>query len=142
MEANQNKPSTEGVTKKTLILTAIGCVVAASAISFGVSYSVFAKKDTIPQVRFVNMAALNQDFTARFTDDKQKADALKTLNANLNYLGSRGVVLFNTAQVVSAPAALLINHESLLPPKAKDEAKVEPKAQEAAKDTKKDAAKK
>lgn len=138
MEANQNKPSTEGVTKKTLILTAIGCVVAASAISIGVSYSVFAKKNTIPQVRFVNMAALNQDFTARFTDDKQKADALKTLNANLNYLGSRGVVLFNTAQVVSAPAALLINHESLLPPKAKEEAK----AQEVAKDTKKEAAKK
>lgn len=63
------------------------------------------------------MTALTDVFNQRFTDQAEKAEALKVLNANLNYLGNQGVVLFNTSSMVSAPAVLLINHEALLPAK-------------------------
>lgn len=106
-----------GVSKTALIWTAVLCVVLSSAISLGVSYTFFAKKESIPQVRFVNMTALTDVFNQRFTDQAEKAEALKVLNANLNYLGNQGVVLFNTSSMVSAPAVLLINHEALLPAK-------------------------
>lgn len=105
------------VSKAALIWTAILCIVASSAISLGVSYKFFAQKASVPQVRFVNMTALTDVFNTRFTDDAEKAEALKVLNANLNYLGNQGVVLLNTSAMVSAPAVLLINHEALLPGK-------------------------
>lgn len=108
----------KGVSKAALIWTAILCVVVSSAISLGVSYKFFAQKNAIPQVRFVNMAALTEVFNQRFTDEAEKAEALKVLNANLSYLGNQGVVLFNTSSMVSAPAVLLINHEALLLKKA------------------------
>lgn len=103
------------VTKMTLWLVALGCAAASAVVSFAAGWHFFAQKSQVPQIRLVNMAAVNQTFNERFTTDEAKREALQVLNANLNYLGNQGVVLLNTNQIVSAPAALLINHEALLP---------------------------
>ena len=103
------------VTKKMVWLVAVGCSVVSAAIAFGAAWQCFAQKTQVPQIRLVNMAAVNQTFNERFTTEDAKREALQVFNANLNYLGNQGVVLLNTNQIVSAPAALLINHEALLP---------------------------
>lgn len=129
----ENQPDqTKPVSRAMLIWTAVACVVVSAAFSLGASYYFFALKSTVPQVRFVNMAALVDVFNQRFTDESQKAEALRVLNANLNYLGNQGVVLFNTSSMVSAPSVLLINHEALIPPaparaaEPKEKAEAEP----------------
>ena len=110
------------VTKKTVWLVAVGCSVASAAIAFGAAWQFFAQKTQVPQIRLVNMAAVTQTFNERFTTQDATREARQVFNANRNYLGNQGVVLLNTNQIVSAPAALLINHEALLPKAAASDA--------------------
>ena len=108
------------VSLATLATTVAVSVLLSSAVTYGLIRSMTVKPHDVPQIRVVDLMALSMEAAERYQSEAEGDAALKEVFETLKGMQSEGVVLFNSAQVMSVPQEWVLDPKTLLPP-AKDQ---------------------
>lgn len=104
------------VSLATLVTTVAVSVLLSSAVTFGLVKTMTVAPEQVPQIRVLDMMALSLEAAERYKDEADGDAALKEVFENLKGMQSHGVVLFNSAQVMSVPPEWVLDPKTLLPP--------------------------